>query len=689
MRGLDAKAALKALGRSQAIVEFGMDGTVRDANANFLAVMGYALGEIRGRHHGLFVDPAERESEAYRAFWAALGRGEFKSAEFRRIAKGGREVWIRATYNPILGLTGRPVKVIKFATDITEQVRRSADHEGQVAAIGKSQAVIEFDLDGTILDANANFLAATGYALDEVRGQHHRMFVDPAERDGAAYRAFWEGLGTGRYDSGEYRRVAKGGREIWIQASYNPILDRAGRPFKVVKFAADVTQQKLRSADHAGQIAAIGKSQAVIEFALDGTILDANANFLATVGYALDEVRGRHHGMFVDEAERADPAYHAFWDALRRGEYRAAEFRRIAKGGREVWIQASYNPILDASGRPFKVVKFATDITEQVRQREKFSLLSLVADGTDNSVVITDSGGLIEYVNTGFTKLTGYNFAEVAGRKPGAVLQGPATDAGTVARVRAKLAARQPFYDEILNYTKSGEPYWISLSINPVLNGQGELVRFVSIQADVTGTKSKAIEFNARMEAIRRANAVAEWDAAGRLTLTNALMRDLVDADGPALMLDRLLDGEEERRLRAGAEVTKELELPGRSGPAVIAASFQPIADVQGRLTSIVMYGTDVSARRRAKIESEALMRGMLDRISGIAGEINGIAAQTNLLSLNATIEAARAGDAGLGFKVVADEVRSLAQRSSSSTGEIAALVADTREKITALGRVA
>ncbi|MEQ9332101.1 PAS domain S-box protein, partial [Thalassobaculum sp.] len=188
---LELKAKVDAIGRSQAMIEFGPDGVIVDANENFLTVMGYSLAEVRGRHHGMFVDPAERDSAEYRGFWDRLRRGEFQAAVFRRLAKGGREVWIQASYNPILDRNGKTRKVVKVATDITEQVYRDADYAGQVAAIGKSQAGIEFTLDGTILNANGNFLGAMGYALEEIRGKHHRMFVDPAEREGAGYREFW------------------------------------------------------------------------------------------------------------------------------------------------------------------------------------------------------------------------------------------------------------------------------------------------------------------------------------------------------------------------------------------------------------------------------------------------------------------------------------------------------------------
>jgi PAS domain S-box-containing protein len=362
-------AKLGALDKSLATIEFAMDGTILDANDNFLAAMGYGLDEVVGRHHRMFMDPREAEEPAYAAFWAALRGGQYQAAEYRRFAKGGREVWIQATYNPILDRSGRPVKVMKLATDITAQKLRTADSDGQLAAINRSQAVIHFDLNGVILDANDNFLQTVGYDRASVVGQHHSMFVDPAEAKGWDYQAFWQRLARGEYESGEFRRLAKGGREIWLQATYNPILDMMGRPFKVVKYAADITAEKMRAADFAGQISAIDKSQAVIHFDMDGIILEANENFLGAMGYRPGEVVGQHHQMFVDRAYAASREYQDFWQTLRRGEFHSAVYKRVGKGGREVWIQATYNPVMDMNGRAFKVVKYATDITENMIAR--------------------------------------------------------------------------------------------------------------------------------------------------------------------------------------------------------------------------------------------------------------------------------------------------------------------------------
>jgi methyl-accepting chemotaxis protein len=382
-----ALAQAAAIGKSQAVIEFKLDGTIVTANQNFLGAVGYTLAEIQGKHHGIFVDPAERDSAAYREFWARLNRGEFQAAQYKRLGKGGREIWIQASYNPIFDTSGKPVGVIKFATDITAQKIHSMEDAGKIAAIGRAQAVIEFNMDGSIVTANENFLGAVGYALDEIKGKHHSMFVVPDDRDSAGYREFWARLNRGQYDTGEYKRIGKGGKEIWILASYNPILDEAGKPFKVVKFATDVTAQKLKAADNDGQIEAIKKSQAVIEFNMDGTIRTANGNFCNALGYALAEIQGKHHSMFVETGERNAPEYREFWESLNRGQYQAGEYRRIAKGGREIWIQASYNPILDLNGKPFKVVKYATDITAQAVARRKAenarSLIETVAAGSE------------------------------------------------------------------------------------------------------------------------------------------------------------------------------------------------------------------------------------------------------------------------------------------------------------------
>jgi len=251
--------------------------------------------------------------------------------------------------------------------DVTKEKAELADLRGQKSAIAKSQAVIEFSTEGTILWANDNFLSALGYQLDEIRGKHHSIFVDSAERNSASYTDFWLNLARGEFKSGEFKRIGKSGKVVWIQATYNPILNADGKPFKVVKYAIDITEQKARNSDFSGQIDAISKSQAVIEFNLDGTIRTANENFLGALGYQLNEIVGKHHRLFVEKSYASSVDYQNFWQKLQRGEFDAGEYKRIGKNGREVWIQATYNPIYDFNGRPYKVVKYATDITGRKR----------------------------------------------------------------------------------------------------------------------------------------------------------------------------------------------------------------------------------------------------------------------------------------------------------------------------------
>ncbi|MVA23177.1 PAS domain-containing methyl-accepting chemotaxis protein [Agrobacterium vitis] len=240
-----------------------------------------------------------------------------------------------------------------------------ADAKSEISALRKSQAVIEFSLDGIILDANDNFCRALGYSLAEIKGKHHRMFVDASEVETNDYRNFWAGLRQGKFQRAQYRRIAKDGREVWIEASYNPVM-KGDKPYKVVKYATDITSVKLQAIEDDAKLKAISTSMAVIEFTPDGRVITANDNFCRALGYSLTELVGRHHSLFCDKAYASSADYVAFWRDLASGRTLANEFRRLAKDGHDVWIQASYNPVFDARGKVYKVVKFATDVSSRM-----------------------------------------------------------------------------------------------------------------------------------------------------------------------------------------------------------------------------------------------------------------------------------------------------------------------------------
>ncbi len=635
----DMEAKLAALGRSQAVIEFGMDGRVLDANANFLSVLGYSLDEIHGQHHSMFVAESERMSPAYRAFWDRLARGEYDAGQYKRIGKGGREVWIQASYNPVLDAGGKPAKVVKFATDITAEKQNTADLIGQIAAIGKSQAVISFDLSGRVLEANANFLGTLGYTLEEIRGQHHSMFVTEEERNSPAYRAFWERLGRGEYDAGQYKRLGKAGREVWIQASYNPILDADGRPFKVVKYATDITAQKVATANFEGQIAAIHKAQAVIEFGLDGRILEANENFLNTLGYSANEVRSQHHSMFLDAAERQTPEYRAFWERLGRGEYDAGRYRRVAKGGREVWIQASYNPILNLNGTPYKVVKYATDVTEQVRAEQALQAAvaetgAIVAAAQVNDlsrrISVEDKRGQIAELCTGINGMLDAMAVHLA-----------AADAlkAAVAETQTIVSAAQAndLSQRIDLAGKTGEIAVLCGGVNAMLDTMSSVVASITESCGALSTAAREI-------------------AMGNTDLSQRTEEQASSLEETSASLEELT-----ATVRQNADNAQQANK--------LAASASDIATRGGAVVGEVVETMDAITQASRKI-------------SDIIGVIDEIAFQTNILALNAAVEAARAGDQGRGFAVVASEVRNLAQRSANAAKEIKALISDSVAKV-------
>lgn len=377
-----------AFGRLQSVVDkLGTNVLIADANRNFVYMNERseetlrAIEEIVEKELGLSVDELVGGSidrfHGSRTKEIAKILSNPKNLPIKTDIKLG-PLTLALEVNAVFDDNGEYVGQVVNWSDVTEVRRMQSDVGGQINAVSKAMAVIEFNLDGTIITANENFCNAIGYRLEEIKGKHHRMFVEPNYAGTGEYSSFWAKLNRGEFDTGEYKRITKTGKEIWINATYNPIIDVSGKPFKVVKYATDVTAAKLRNADASGQLEAVGKAMAVIEFNLDGTIITANDNFCNALGYRLDEIKGKHHRMFADPVFAASSEYSAFWAKLNRGEFDSGEYKRFAKGGREIWINASYNPILDLNGKPFKVVKYATDVTAQVEMRD--SLKNLIIE---------------------------------------------------------------------------------------------------------------------------------------------------------------------------------------------------------------------------------------------------------------------------------------------------------------------
>lgn len=640
---------LDALDRSQAIIEFATDGRILNANENFLAVTGYELSEIVGKHHKIFLDEEYAKSTDYKAFWKEMANGNPHEGQFKRFAKDGSEVWIQATYNPILDGNGNVFKVVKFATDITASKKEArAALRKQTAFENSSAAMMSVDRDFIVQDINK----ATEELLARSAGAFAEIWPDFDVENivGTCIDIFHKNPVHQRKLLSDpsnlpWRTDITIG-DFKFALNVGGIFDESGDYVGNILEWDDVTEERMNS----GVLKALDRSQAIIEFAPDGRILNANANFLSVTGYALDEIVGQHHSLFVEKDYGASDEYKTFWKELGAGNASEGQFRRFGKGGAEVWIQATYNPILDGNGNVFKVVKFATDISEQVEIAKTAETLSLVSNETDNSVIITDARGLIEYVNPGFTKLTGYEIAEAIGKKPGDILQGPMTDPDTVNQIREKLDAREPFYEEILNYDKEGEACWIALAINPVFDEAGELTKFVSIQTNITETKLEQQSFNCKIDAISRTTAVIEFTPEGIILDAND---NFCAAAGYPL---EEIKGKH-HRIFCDAEYTQSAEYAGfweklksgefdsgkykrfnKAGDELwLQASYSPIFNEANEVVRVVKFATDITTEVELEKEVSRIATDFANQSSVISEQAGSVAEGAQ--SLGATTE--------------------------------------------------
>ena len=530
---------ISAINQTMGTVEFDLKGRIMHANPLFLELMGYHMDNLVGKHHRMFLEESEANSYEYEAFWNNLTLGSTQSGEYLRIGNLGKKVWLRASYTPVKGMDGTPFKIMMLAVDITQERALRQDLDNQMLAINKSNAMVELDVNGKVLKVNSLFLELTGYTQEEVIGINHRQFIKPKQVQSEEYIELWKRQKQGHFVEGEFERMNKEGKRFWVKGSYNPIVDESGQVYKIVKYASDITSQKILEIENAEQLEelkaveeeirqnmeelmttqekmtkkelelssnllAIDHTISSIEFSLDGDILRANQLFLDLMDYTFEDIKDKHHRIFVTTEYAQSQEYVSFWQDLREGKSISSEFKRIGNHGKEVWLRATYTPVKSKSGEVLKVLKLAMDVTNEKLLRQDFGN-QLKAIERSSAVVEFDTEGNILEVNNNFLNIVGYTREEVIGKHHQIFVKATDVQSAEYQDFWHQLRNGNPVEGDFERVTKDRNPVWIKGNYNPILGLDGKPYKIVKFASDITERKNLEIKNIRNLEELQAA----------------------------------------------------------------------------------------------------------------------------------------------------------------------------------------
>lgn len=727
------------------VITFNENGVVLFFNHASEKLWGYRKEEVVGRSAKIITPhlmPRETEEDG-------AARKSGKSRDVKALSKDGSELDIElsvseavvdgsivytAIVHDISGRKKGEEQALRGTEEALTVLKR--DNENLYAlkqTIDKSFAFIEFDITGKILDANENFVRTLGYfSPSDIIGNHHSIFVDAAFKASADYRNFWASLANGIEQSGEFKRITRDGSEIWIQAAYTPVKDDHGKVMKVMKIAMDVTKQVNDRLNMAILKTTVEASFAYIEFDPSGKILDANDKFIRGLGYSnKNELVGNHHSMFVENAYRSSAEYRNFWTDLGNGITQAGEFKRITRDGHEIWIQASYTPAVDNTGKVFKVIKIATDITRQVVDRLNMEGLKLTVDASFAFIEFDPTGKILD-ANENFVRALGYsNKNDITGNHHSIFVDAALRTSSEYRNFWIDLSNGITQAGQYKRVGRDGRDVWIQAAYTPVKNREGKVVKVVKIATDITELKKQYEELSRLLKNIADGNLTEEFtmkatgdvaDMSGSLNisirnLNNILsniqqVANLVASSSEELLTkgeqmksttqevasatQQMAEGAQQQAqqtdeaskliegvLKTSGEMTKKAEIINSSAEK----GQKNASDGLVTIRTVVQNMNEIQSSASQTSQSITVLTERSEEIARTLNVITDIASQTNLLALNAAIEAARAGDAGRGFAVVAEEIRKLAEDSRKSAVDIEKVISEVQKDINAAGK--